>query len=43
MNIDKAIKEASFNLKKNLFRSALLDCEILMSKVLNKKIGRAHV
>ena len=36
MNIDKAIKEASFNLKKNLFRSALLDCEILMSKVLNK-------
>ena len=36
MNIDKAIKEASFNLKKNLIRSALLDCEILMSKVLNK-------
>jgi len=36
MNIDKAIKEASFNLNKNLFRSALLDSEILMSKVLNK-------
>ena len=36
MNIDKAIKEASYNLQKNLIKSALLDCEILMSKVLNK-------
>ena len=36
MNIDQAIKEASINLKKNRIRSAFLDCEILMSKVLNK-------
>jgi len=36
MNINQAIKEASVDLKKNLIRSALLDCEILMSKVLNK-------
>tara|TARA_B100001057_G_scaffold497739_1_gene602714 strand:- start:1752 stop:2594 length:843 start_codon:yes stop_codon:yes gene_type:complete len=36
MNIGQAIKEASIDLKKNLIRSALLDCEILMSKVLNK-------
>ena len=36
MNIDQAIKEASVDLKKNLIKSALLDCEILMSKVLNK-------
>ena len=36
MNIDQAIKEASINLKKNRIRSAFLDCEILMAKVLKK-------
>ncbi len=36
MDIEKAIKEASINLKKKKIRSALLDSEILMSKVLNK-------
>ena len=36
MNIDQAIKEASLNLKKNRIKSAFLDCEILMAKVLKK-------
>ena len=36
MNIDQAIKEASSVLKKNHIKSAFLDCEILMSKALNK-------
>tara|TARA_B100001121_G_scaffold304311_1_gene319613 strand:- start:376 stop:1218 length:843 start_codon:yes stop_codon:yes gene_type:complete len=36
MNINQAIKEASIILKKNHIKSALLDCEILMSKALNK-------
>ena len=36
MNIEKAIKEASTNLKKKKIKTALLDCEILMSKALNK-------
>ncbi len=36
MNIDQAIKEASIYLKKNRIETAFLDCEILMSKVLNK-------
>ena len=36
MNINQAIKEASINLKKNRIRSAFLDCEILMAKVLKK-------
>ena len=36
MNIDQAIKEASSVLKKNYIKSAFLDCEILMSKALNK-------
>jgi release factor glutamine methyltransferase len=36
MNIDQAIKEASSVLKKNRIKSAFLDCEILMSKALNK-------
>ena len=36
MNIDQAIKEASINLRKNRIRSAFLDCEILMAKVLKK-------
>ena len=36
MNIDQAIKKASVDLKRYQIKSALLDCEILMSKVLNK-------
>jgi release factor glutamine methyltransferase len=36
MNIDQAIKKASSVLKKNHIKSAFLDCEILMSKALNK-------
>ena len=36
MNIEKAIKEASIILKKKKIISALLDSEILMSKVINK-------
>ena len=36
MNIDQAIQEAYFDLKKSQIRTALLDCEILMAKVLNK-------
>ena len=36
MNINQAIKEASISLKKNRIRSAFLDCEILMAKVLKK-------
>ena len=36
MNINQAITEASVDLKKKHIGSALLDCEILMSKVLNK-------
>ena len=36
MNIDQAIKEASSVLKKNHIKSAFLDCQILMSKALNK-------
>ena len=36
MNIEKAIKEASQNLIKKKIKSALLDSEILMSKVLRK-------
>ena len=36
MIIETAIKNASFELKKNFVKSPLLDCELLMSKVLNK-------
>ena len=36
MNIFNAIKHAAYKLKKNNISSALLDSEILMSKVLNK-------
>ena len=36
MNIEEAIKEASQLLKRKKIKSALLDSEILMSKVLNK-------
>jgi len=36
MNIDQAIKKASVDLKRYQIKSALLDCEILMSKALNK-------
>ena len=36
MNIYQAIKKASIDLKSYQIKSALLDCEILMSKVLNK-------
>ena len=36
MNIDTALKNASLDLKKKNIKSALLDCEILMSKVLNQ-------
>ena len=36
MNIDTALKNAVFELKKNKIRTALLDSEILMSKVLEK-------
>ncbi len=36
MNIDTALKNAVFELKKNKISSALLDSEILMSKVLEK-------
>jgi release factor glutamine methyltransferase len=35
MNIDTALKNASLDLKKKNIKSALLDSEILMSKVLN--------
>ena len=37
MRIDTAIKEAYLDLKHNNIKSALLDSEILMSKVLNEK------
>ena len=37
MKIRQAINEACIELKKNSIYSPLLDCEILMSKVLNKK------
>ncbi len=36
MNIETAIKNASIELKKNNIKSPQLDCELLMSKVLNK-------
>ena len=36
MNIETAIKNASLELKSNFLKSPLLDCELLMSKVLNK-------
>ena len=36
MNIDTAIKNAYLDLKKKNIKSALLDCEILMSKVLKQ-------
>jgi len=36
MNIDTALKNASLDLKKKNIKSALLDSEILMSKVLNQ-------
>ena len=36
MNIETAIRNASLELKNNLIKSPLLDCELLMSKVLNK-------
>ena len=36
MNIEKLIKEATNLLKKNFIKSAALDSEILMSKVINK-------
>ena len=36
MNIEKLITEASHILKKNFIKSATLDSEILMSKVINK-------
>ena len=36
MNIEIAIKNASLELKNNLIKSPLLDCELLMSKVLKK-------
>ena len=36
MNIDTALKNAVFELKKNKISTALLDSEILMSKVLEK-------
>ena len=36
MNIERAIREASQNLKSKKIKSAVLDSEILMSKVLNK-------
>ena len=36
MNIETAIKNASLELKKNNIKSPELDCELLMSKVLNK-------
>jgi len=36
MNIEKLIKEATHLLKKNFIKSASLDSEILMSKVINK-------
>ena len=37
MIIQKAIKEASLKLKDQNIKSFILDSEILMSKVLNKK------
>ena len=37
MNIQSAINEASLKLKKNNIASPLIDSEILMTKVLNKK------
>ena len=37
MKIDTAIKEAFLDLKHNNIKTALLDSEILMSKVLNEK------
>ena len=37
MIISKAIDEASLELKKNNIQTSVLDSEILMSKVLNKK------
>ena len=36
MNIEKLIKEATYLLKKNFIKSANLDSEILMSKVINE-------
>ena len=36
MNIETALKNASLKLKKNNIKSPQLDCELLMSKVLNK-------
>ena len=36
MNIQKAILQANQILKKNNIKSSILDCEILMSKVINK-------
>ena len=36
MNIEIAIKNASKELKKNKISSALLDSELLLSKVINK-------
>ena len=38
MNIQSAINEASLKLKKNNIASPLIDSEILMTKVLDKKI-----